>query len=73
MYFLYDPDEVGAVGQVAVVEDEAKVVLVGILIQVVDAGGVEQGRAAFDAVDFVAFLQKEFTEVGAVLTGDAGD
>ena len=46
---------------------------VGILIDVIDALGVEEGRAAFDAVDFVAFFQKEFREVGTVLAGDACD
>jgi hypothetical protein len=40
---------------------------------VIDTLGVEEGRAAFDAVDFVAFFQKEFREVGTVLAGDACD
>ena len=47
--------------------------LVRILVQVVDAVGVEQRGAALDAVDFVALAQQEFGEVGAVLAGDAGD
>ena len=44
-----------------------------VLIQMVDAFGVEQRGAAFDAVDGVAFLEQEFGEIGAVLAGDAGD
>ena len=46
---------------------------VGILIEVIDAGGVEGGGAAFDAVHGVALLQKEFREIGAVLAGDPSD
>ena len=70
---LDDADQVGGVGQVAVVEDEAAVGVVRVLVEVVDAVGVEQRGAAFDAVDGVAFVQQEFGEIGAVLAGDAGD
>lgn len=45
----------------------------GVLVKVVDAIGVEGGGATDDAVDFVAVLEEEFGEVGAVLAGDAGD
>ena len=73
LHLLDDADEAGGIGEVAVVQDELAVVLVRILVQVVDAVGVEQGSAALDAVDFVALFQQEFGEVGAVLAGDAGD
>jgi hypothetical protein len=46
---------------------------VRVLVQVVDAVGVEERGAALDAVDFVALAQQEFGKVGAVLAGDAGD
>jgi len=68
-----DAAEGGAVGEVAVVEVEAGGGVVGVLVEVVDAIGVEGGGATDDAVDFVAFLEEEFGEVGAVLAGDAGD
>ena len=55
------------------VQDEAAPLLVRILVEVVDAVGVEQRGAAFDAMHFVAFAQQEFGEIGAVLAGDAGD
>ena len=39
----------------------------------VDPGGVEGRGTALDAVDFVALAEKEFGQVGAVLTGNPGD
>jgi hypothetical protein len=39
----------------------------------VDAMRVEQAGAAFDAVHHVALFEQQFGEIGAVLTGDAGD
>ena len=70
---LHDADEVGAVHEVAVVQLQAYVVFVRVLVQVVDAVRVELGSAAFDAVDFVALAEQELGEVGAVLARDAGD
>ena len=61
------------IGHVAVVQDERAAALVRILVQVVDALGVEQRRAALDAVHHVALAEQELGEVGAVLAGDAGD
>ena len=49
------------------------VLLVRILVEVVDAVGVEERRAALDAVHLVALVEQELGEVGAVLAGDAGD
>jgi len=56
-----------------VVQDEATPFFVRILIEMIDAVGVEQRGAALDAVDFVALAQQELGEVGAVLASDAGD
>ena len=71
--FAEDAGEVRAVREVAVVEAEARVLDVRVFVNVVDTLGVEQRGAAFDAVDFIAFLEQEFGEVGSVLSGDAGD
>ncbi len=60
LHFLNDADQVGGVGQVAVVQLEALVVDVRVLVEVVDAVGVERRGAALDAVHFVAFGQQEF-------------
>ncbi len=44
-----------------------------ILVEMIDAIGVEQRCTTLDAMDDVPFSQQEFSEVGAVLAGDAGD
>ena len=44
-----------------------------ILVDVVHTGGVEAGRAAFDAVHSVAFFKQEFGEVRAVLASDTSN
>ena len=43
------------------------------LVDVVHALGVERAGPALDAVHDVALFQKEFSQVGAVLAGYAGD
>ena len=45
----------------------------GILIEVIDPGGVEAAGSALDAMHGVALLQKQLRQVAAVLAGDAGD
>ena len=54
------------------VEDQAAVGFVRVLVEVIDTVG-EQAGTALDAVHLVAFVQEEFGQVGAVLAGDAGD
>ena len=73
LHRLDDADEAGGVGHVPVVQHEASVRVVGILVEVVDAVGVEERGAPLDTVDFLALLQQEFREIGAILAGDAGD
>ncbi len=73
LHLLDDADQVGRVGQVAVMEDEIAVLHVRILVEMVDAVGVEEGGAALDAVDDIALLQQELGQIGAVLAGNAGD
>ena len=65
--------EASGISEIAVVQVEAAAGLVGVLIDVVDARGVEAGTAADDAVDGVAFGEKQLAEVGAVLASDAGN
>ena len=66
-------DQVGGVGEIAVMQDEAHLVLMGIGIEMIDARGVERRRAPFYAMDFIALIQQEFGEIGAVLPGHAGN
>jgi len=71
--FLDDPDQVGRVRHVAVMQKQPRLGVVPVGVEVVDTLGVEAGRAALDAVDSIAFFQQEFGQIGAVLPGDPGD
>ena len=73
LHFLHDADQIAGVGKIPVVQYELAAFLVRPLIKMVDTVRIEQGRAALDAVDLIALVQKEFRQIGAVLTGDAGD
>ena len=70
---LDDARQTAAVAQVAVVQLEACVVHMRVLVDMVYALSVKAGRAALDSVNGIAFIQQEFSEVGAVLAGNAGD
>ena len=70
---LDDEREVAAVAQVAIVQLEAGVVDVWVLVNVVYTLGIERAGAALDAVHNVTFFKQEFGKVGAVLAGVAGD
>ena len=58
---------------VAVMRREAGVTHMQVLVDVINAGGVEAERAAFDTEHNVAFFQHEFGQVGAVSAGDGSD
>ena len=51
---------------------EVGIVDVRILVDLVYPLGVKRAGPALDAVHDVAFFQKEFSQVGAVLAGDEG-
>ncbi len=53
-------------------EDEVTFLDVGVLVQMFDSFGVEEGTAALYAVDLIVYFQKVLSEVGAVLAGDSG-
>ena len=54
-------------------QQERHVAGVRILIEMIDARGVERGRPPLDAVHGVAEAKQIFGEIGAVLPGNAGD
>ncbi len=70
---LHDADEIGGVREVAVVHEEADTRLVWVLVQVIDAVGVEHRRPALDAVHRVSLAQQQLRQVGAVLSRDPRD
>jgi hypothetical protein len=70
---LHQPDQIGRVGHVAVMQQERRVAGMAILVEMIDARGVERGRTALDAVHGVASAKQIFGQIRAVLPGDAGD
>ena len=70
---LHNADEIGRIGGIAVMHEERDARLVRIMVQVIDAPGIERRRTALDAVHDIALGEQEFGEIGAVLAGDAGD
>lgn len=44
-----------------------------ILIEMVNAVGIEKRTSSFNTVDDVAFTKQQLGKVSAILTGDAGD
>lgn len=68
---LDDADERAGVGHISVVEVQSSTALhityPFFEIEVLNALGIEGGGAANDAMDFVALLDEEFGEEGAVL------
>ena len=54
-------------------QDQFFVLNMRVLVQMVNAVGIEKRGAALDAMHFVTLREQESSEVGAVLAGDAGD
>ena len=54
-------------------EDESSVAGVRVLIEMIDAIGVEQRTAPLDAMDSIALAEQKLGQVGPVLPGNAGD
>ncbi len=73
LHLLHDADQVGAVGQVAVVQHQARITLVGVLVQMIDPLGVEAAGPSLDAMHHIALLEQQLSQVATVLTGDACD
>jgi hypothetical protein len=71
LHQLHDPNQVGGVREVAIVQNQFEIPLVRILVKVIDTVGVEHRSAALDAVNLVAFLQQELGQIGAILPGDS--
>ena len=70
---LHQPDQIGRIRHVAVVQQERHIAGVRIFVEVIDARGVERRRPPLDAVHGVAEAEQIFGEISAVLPGDAGE
>jgi hypothetical protein len=73
LHLLDDSGQAGGVRQIAVMECEPAIRFVGVLIEVVNPVRVEEGGAALDSVNLIAFFEQKFGQIRAVLAGDAGD
>ena len=59
--------------QVAVMEFEARVVDVRVLIDMVDPPRVEQGRPPLDPMHLIALVQQKLCQIRPILPGDPGN
>ena len=73
LHLLHDADQVRRIGQVAVIHEETHIRLMRVLIEMIDAVGIDERGAALDAVNDIALAEQEFGEKRAILTGDTGD
>jgi len=67
------PDQVAAIGHVAVVQVQVVLEAVRIGINPIQPRRVERGRPADDTVYLVPLLEQQLREVRTILTGDSGD
>jgi hypothetical protein len=70
---LDQPGQRRGVGHVAVMQRERAVALRAGIEQMLDAGGVAARGAAHEAMYAVVLRQQQLGEIGAVLSGDAGN
>ena len=70
---LDDPRQARRIAHVAVVQDEAAILFLRVLVQVIDTFRIEQRSAPLDAMDDIALGQEEFRQVGTVLARDTRD
>ena len=73
LQLLDDTDQLGAVGEVTVMQGEARVVLVGILIEVIGLIEVEATNSSLAPVLGALNLQRRLGQIDLVLPGDSGD
>jgi len=71
--FLDDPNQVGRIRQISIVQLEADVFFVRILVKMINAIGVERGCTAFDAMHAIPLIEQELGQIGTVLPGNARD
>ena len=68
---LHDPYQVGAVGQVTVMQTKMNIFFMRILVKMIHAVRIEKRTPSFNSVNLVSLGQQKFTEIGAILTSHA--
>ncbi len=66
LHQINDPDQAGRVGQIPVVQGD-------LVHNVVDTSCIGNRSPASNTVDLISLFQQELSQIGAVLSGDAGD
>ena len=70
---LHDVDQARGVSHIPIVKHQPAPFLMRILIEMVDAMGVQQRTTALDAMHFISLVEKELREICAILTGDSSN
>lgn len=73
LYLLQDTRQVRGIGQVAIVQDQLLIIGMRILVDMVDTLGVERRRTTLNAVNLIAFGQEKLSQIGSILSGNAGN
>jgi len=63
LHLRHDPRQVGALREVAVVQDQPRIFDVRVFIDVVDPLRIEERGAALDTVNLVTIFEKKFGEI----------
>ena len=61
LHLLDDPNQVGAIGEIAVVEHKAGIAFMRILVEVINSAGVEAAGPAFEPVHHIALLKQQLS------------
>jgi hypothetical protein len=67
---LYEPDQIGAVGEVAVVEVKITVIDMRILIEMVNTLRIKQGGSSLNTVNLIALIKQKLSKIGSILPRD---
>ena len=54
-------------------QEQSRIRVVGVLIDMIDAVGVKRARPPDKATDLIAFGEQELGQIGAILTGDSSN
>jgi hypothetical protein len=54
-------------------QEQLTIGVVRILIEMIDAIGIQKRCAAFDTMNLIPARKQKFSEIGAVLPGDSGN
>ena len=71
LHLLDDPNQIGAVCEVAVVKHQARSIFVRVLIEMIDPAGIEAARSPLDTMHLITLLQQQLRQIAAVLASYA--